>query len=88
MANIADIFEELVQPADGNFSPELAQYVLSLKFSPRQVARYEDLAARVQDDQLAPEERAELDAYVQANAILGMMKAKARRSLIQNTSAA
>jgi len=88
MANIADIFEELVQPADGNFSAELAQYVLSLKFSPRQVARYEDLAARVQDDQLTAEERAELDAYVHANAILGMMKAKARRSLVQNTSAA
>ena len=88
MANIVDIFEELVQPADGNFSPELAQYVLSMKFSPRQVARYEELADRVQDDQLTAEERAELGAYVHANAILGMMKAKARRSLVQNTSAA
>ena len=88
MANIADIFEELVQPADANFSPELAQYVLSLKFSPRQVARYEELAARVQEEQLTAEEGAELDAYVHANAILGMMKAKARRSLVQNTSAA
>jgi hypothetical protein len=35
----------------------------------------------VQDDYLTVEERTELDAYVQANAILGMMKAKARRSL-------
>jgi hypothetical protein len=87
MANIADIFEELVQPADGNFSPELAQYVLRLKFSPRQVARYEDLAARAQEDQLSAGERAELDGFVQANAILGMMKTKARRSRVRNASA-
>jgi hypothetical protein len=81
MADIADIFEQLVQPEDASFSPELAQYVLSLRSSPRQVARYEDLAERVQDDYLTADERTELDPYVHANAILGMMKAKARRSL-------
>lgn len=88
MANLADIFEELVQPADGNFSPELAQYVVSMKFSPARVARYEDLAGRVQDGNLSAEEKTELEAFVQANAILSMLKAKARRSLVKNTSAA
>jgi hypothetical protein len=87
MSNIVNIFEELVQPEDATFSPELAQYVLSLRFSARQVERYEELAERVQDDDLTAEERAELDAYVLANAILGMMKAKARRSLIRDVSA-
>ena len=81
MSNIADIFEQLVQPEDAIFSPELAQYVVSLRFSPQQIARYEKLAERVQDDYLTVEERAELYAYVHANAILGIMKAKARRSL-------
>jgi hypothetical protein len=59
----------------------LHKYVLSLTFSPRQIARYQELAERVQDDYLTVEERTELDAYVHANAILGMMKANARRSL-------
>ena len=88
MVSFADIFERLVQPDSGDFSPELAQYVLSMKFAPDQVARYEDLAGRMQEDKLSPDERRELEAYVQANAVLGMMKAKARRSLVQNTSAA
>lgn len=88
MANFADIFERLVQPDSGNFSPELAQYVLSMRFAPDQVARYEDLAGRVQEDKLSADEQQELEAYVQANAVLGMMKAKARRSLVQSTSAA
>ena len=88
MANLADIFEELIQPADGNFSPELAQYVLSLKFSPAQIARYEDLADRVQEGKLSPDEKTELEAFVHANTILGIIKGKARRSLVQNTSAA
>ena len=87
MSNIADIFEQLVQPEDAIFSPELAQYVVSLRFSPQQIARYEKLAERVQDDYLTVEERAELDAYVHANAILGIMKAKARRSLDRPTEA-
>jgi len=81
MSNILNIFEELVQPADASFSSELAHYVLSLTFSPRQIARYQELAERVQGDYLTVEERTELDAYVHANPILGMMKAKARRSL-------
>jgi hypothetical protein len=88
MANFADIFERLVQPDSGDFSPDLAQYVLSMRFAPDQVTRYEDLASRAQEDKLSAEDRRELEAYVQANAILGMMKAKARRSLVQNTSAA
>lgn len=88
MANIADIFERIVRPDAGDFSPDLAQYVLGMRFAPEQVSRYESLAGRVQDGSLSPDERVELDAYAQANAILGMMKSKARRSLVQNSSAA
>ena len=88
MADLTDIFEQLVRPQDGGFSPELAQYVLTITFTAEQLARYEDLAERVQRQELSPDEKDELDAFVSANSILTVLKAKARRSLLQNTSAA
>ena len=88
MADITDIFEQIVRPEGGGFSPELAQYVLTLKFTAEQIGRYEDLADRVQDNKLSPAEKDELDAFVEANSILTVLQAKARRSLLQHTSAA
>lgn len=88
MAEFIDIFEGIVQPDTGGFSAELAQHVLSMRFSPEHLARYQDLSERVKSNSLSTDERKELDAYLQANAVLGIMKAKARRSLIQSNSAA
>lgn len=88
MSQIADIFEQLIRPEDGDFSAELAQYVLGLAFTSEQVERYHDLAARNGEGPLSDKDRAELDAFVQANTILTIMQSKARRSLVQNTSAA
>jgi hypothetical protein len=88
MADITDIFEQIVRPQDGGFSPELAQYVLTITFTAEQIGRYEALADRVQDDKLSAAEKDELDAFVQANSILTVLRAKARRSLSQSTSAA
>jgi hypothetical protein len=88
MADIGDIFSVLIGPEDGNLSREHAQYVLSLRFDSEQVARYEDLADRIQDGKLSNEEKDELNAFVEANMILSILQLKARRSLLQSTSAA
>lgn len=88
MANVADIFEAIIRPTDGGFSPDLAQHVLGLTFSAEQVARYRDLAGRVQDGSLSDNEKSELEAFVQANTILMIMQSKARRSLVENTTPA
>ena len=87
MATINEIFEGLVQPQQGDFSPQHAQYVIGLKFTDEQVARYEDLASRNQDGTLNEDELAELDAFVAANTFLMILQSKARRSLLQHTPA-
>lgn len=84
MADIGDIFSSLLVPEEGTFSPELAQYLLSLRFPAASVARYQELADRVSDGTLTDEEKSELDSYVQADAILSILKAKARLSMMQH----
>lgn len=83
-----DIFEGLLSTTPYDFSAEFAHYVLGLKFSDEQIARYESLAARAQDGSLAADEAAELEAFVNANMLLTVLKNKARRSLIQHSPAA
>jgi len=88
MANLDDILEQVIAPDHGHFSSELAQHVLGLKFTDQQVARYETLAYRNQDGALTAEERGELEAFVMANTLLTVLKAKARRSMLQHSPAA
>jgi hypothetical protein len=88
MATLNGIFEGLIEPERGGFSAELAQYVLGLKFSEAQVARYESLADRNQEGTLSPEERSELEGFVTVNNFLMIMKLKARHSLMEHSPAA
>jgi hypothetical protein len=88
MASINDIFEAVIQPLNGDYSRQLAQYVIGLNFTEAQHARYQDLASRNQDGSLTEEELAELDAFITANAFLTIIQSKARRSLMQHSPAA
>jgi len=88
MAVINDIFEGLIEPDLGNFSAELAQYVIGLRFSEEQIERYKVLAERVGEGALTASEQSELQAFVQADAFLSILKAKARRSLLKHSTAA
>jgi hypothetical protein len=88
MAAINDIFEAVIQPQNGDFSRQLAQHIIGLKFTEAQAARYEDLASRHQEGALNEDEIAELDAFVTANTFLMIIQSKARRSLMQHSPAA
>jgi hypothetical protein len=88
MAKRASILESLIEPEDGNFSADLARYVLSLGFSERQKARCESLSYKAQNGKLSEREAAELDEFLQANSLLIVLKSKARRSLNRRTPAA
>lgn len=88
MATLNDILEELIEPAEGGFSQEHAQYVLGIKFSEEMVRRYQDLASRNQEGELTPDEKNELKGFATANSILMILKLKARRSLMQHAPAA
>lgn len=87
MSRISNIFDRRMEPQRGDFSPEHAKYVLGLKFTKGQLARYNKLASRHNDGLLDEEELAELDALVNANMILILLQAKARLSLKQHPSA-
>ena len=82
------ILEGIVEPGDGTLGPALARYVLSLKFSEKQIARYERLAHRAQEGKLTPKQQAELEAFLATETFLIVLKAKARRSLSRRTPAA
>jgi hypothetical protein len=88
MATLDDILESLIDPGNGDFSPELARYILEMRFSEERAARYESLAEKNQDGALTPAEREELEAFVTANTLLMILKSKARRSLVERPSAA
>lgn len=85
---IVKIFEGLIEPEQGDFSPAHAQYVLGLKFTDDELARYQLLGAKNGEGTLTPAERSELEAFAHAEAFLSILKMKARRSLLQNSSAA
>jgi hypothetical protein len=88
MAAFDDIIGALVDTGNGDFSAEHARYVLQMRFSDEQAARYGSLAEKNQDGALTPTEREELEAFVTANTLLMILKSKARRSLLERPSAA
>ncbi len=82
------ILERLIAPNEGSFSPEHARYVLTLGFSEDEKAHCEELSYKAQEGTLTPEEKRELELYLSANALLVLLKSKARRSLEPRPSAA
>lgn len=88
MPVLNEIFDSIIGPGRGDTAAAFSQYLLSLKFTDEQIARYESLAYRNQDGNLTPEELAELDAFLKANTLLAVVQLKARRSLIQQSPAA
>jgi len=75
------ILEQIVEPDDGDFSPEHARYVLSLQFSGPMKARYARLAEQAQLGTLTEDDQQELDEYLSANTFLTILKSKARLPL-------
>ena len=87
MPKLDDILEGLIDPPDGDLPVAVARYVLGMRFSEQQAARYETLAEQNQDGTLTTSEMEELEAFVTANTLLMILKSKARRSLVQQPSA-
>jgi hypothetical protein len=62
--------------------------VLALRFSPDEKARYEELAYKVQGPEITPDERQELEDFVNVDMLLTLLKSKARLSLKHQSSPA
>jgi hypothetical protein len=82
------ILEEILKPGTGTFSVELAEYLLSLDFSPKQHARYDALSKKASVGKLSNAEKVELDEMLTANAVISILQSKARISLRKRTTAA
>ena len=77
----SDIMSELVSPEGGGFAPDAARALLTLHFTPRQVARLNELAEKNRLDSLSDLEKDELEKYMHVGNFLSLVKAKARLSL-------
>src|SRR5262249_14552126 len=60
------IFGRLIRADEGNLSPELARYLLTVGFDSADQARMQDLATRNQAGALSSGEKEELQSYVKA----------------------
>src|SRR5438876_12259351 len=64
-----------------DFTAALARHLIKLHFSDEDNARINDLSARNQRGHLSPREQAELRGFANAGCLLGILHAKARRTL-------
>ncbi len=88
MPSRTGILSRIIAPKRGDLPPDLAKYILSLEFSPRDQARYEELSAKAQEGTLTKKEAAELDEFLSANSLLMVLQSKARVSLAKRSPAA
>ena len=82
------MFEGVLGAASRKLDASAARFLLGLQFSEAQKTRYERLAYKVQEKPLSASEQQELDAFLEMETFLIVLKAKARRSLKARSSAA
>src|SRR5438132_1328732 len=77
----ATILSRAIDPENGNWSPGIAEGILTIRLSPADRERMNELAAKAREGALGPDEEMELESYRQVTRLLELMKAKARVSL-------
>jgi hypothetical protein len=77
----ADILERAIDASGGKWPPEIAKGFLSIKLSPADVVRMNELAARAQAGSLDSDEELEIESYRTAARVLEVLKLRARMAL-------
>jgi hypothetical protein len=80
--------QRILEADRGTFSAQLAEYLLTLDFTPQEKSRYRELSEKAQEGALSEDEKVELDDLLTANDVLMILQSKARLSLRQQTPAA
>jgi hypothetical protein len=75
------IWARLIQAPRAPIAPEAARYLLSIDFSEADHARMRELMDKSGDGALMPDEKAELDGYVNIANVLSVMHSQARLAL-------
>ncbi len=78
--------EKLLHPLSHGFTAELASALVQLQADEPTQVRYSELADKANEGMLSQEERMELDALVEANTFLGILKAEAQVFLNQRAA--
>ena len=73
----------MLEPLSRCFGLETARALVRFRVDGRTQARVEELAEKCDEGQLTADERSEYEAYVQASTLIGILQAKARRSLAE-----
>ncbi len=77
----AAIVGRLIKPDHGDFSPEAARELLSLRFGDEDRARMQELSRKAQQGTLTASEQGEVETYRRVGYWLGILWSKARLSL-------
>lgn len=76
-----EVLARIVNPDNGEWTAETAQAMLAFRLDDDDRDRVNELAARSRAGTLTAEDRAELDGYEIATALIELLQSKARRSL-------
>ena len=82
-----ELLERMLKPHEGGLSEELSRYILSLHFTDAEKQRYLELADKVDQGPMTPEEQQELENFVELNEFLTLIQSKARLSLRRQPAA-
>ena len=75
----AGVLTRMIDSDNGSWSQETAEEILSFQLSEEDRNRVNDLAAKARAGELTPDDRAELDGYEIATALVELLQSKARR---------
>jgi hypothetical protein len=82
----ANILARLIQLGQEELSHGAAEYLLSLQFSDRDLARMNELSELAREGKLTSEEQAELDSYLHVGNLIAIMQSKGRRALQRSSN--
>jgi len=80
-----DILATYLDPIAEELTPQLAQRIVQVQIKPDLASRVEELGQKSNTNTLTSEERAEYQYYVDVNNQLGLLQARARRFLMDQT---
>ena len=81
------ILNRIVSPALATLSPEAAKALLTLRFSPDDMERLQELQTKAHTGRLTKDEEEERDAYCRIHGLLGILHSKARVALRDTATA-
>lgn len=80
------VLDRFLDPVTDCLTPDVARRIVDLKIDPLLQSRLDELAAKANAGALASEEAREYREYVEGIDLIGILKAKARLSLVRHSS--